>query len=338
MSGTFLRFLCGDCFSNSRTLALFAANSFPMLGKSGMICELWRTKMAAEPVITDLMTGLIKQHWWIFLLMIVVPLLKIFAPLIKGKTGEGVVNLAAKLRLDPNMYHLIKDVTIPSKTGTTQIDHVIVSKFGLFVIETKNYKGWIFADAKDAKWMQVNFKQKHRFQNPLRQNYAHICALSDLLGLPKDKIHGVVCFMGEAKFKNGLPEGVFLTGRDYVHHIESFKIPVFSPEEVAGIICRIESGRLERGFKTNREHVQRLHHRTSEVGGQKSEDRKTEKKVSKENDFVGHDFVKNPCPACGAGMVLRTAKKGANAGNQFWGCSTYPACKKIVEAVEGLNR
>jgi len=37
-------------------------------------------------------------------------------------------------------------------------------------------------------------------------------------------------------------------------------------------------------------------------------------------------------------MILRTAKKGANAGNQFWGCSNYPACKKIVEAVEGLNR
>ncbi|MGE3348074.1 MAG: restriction endonuclease [Ramlibacter sp.] len=33
------------------------------------------------------------------------------------------------------------------------------------------------------------------------------------------------------------------------------------------------------------------------------------------------------CPSCGAAMVLRTAKKGANAGKQFWGCSTYPACR-----------
>jgi restriction system protein len=33
------------------------------------------------------------------------------------------------------------------------------------------------------------------------------------------------------------------------------------------------------------------------------------------------------CPSCGSAMVRRTAKKGANAGSQFWGCSTYPKCK-----------
>ena len=34
-----------------------------------------------------------------------------------------------------------------------------------------------------------------------------------------------------------------------------------------------------------------------------------------------------PCPACGAAMKKRTAKRGENAGNAFWGCTTYPACK-----------
>jgi len=33
------------------------------------------------------------------------------------------------------------------------------------------------------------------------------------------------------------------------------------------------------------------------------------------------------CPSCGQPMVLRTSKRGAHAGNQFWGCSRYPACK-----------
>lgn len=32
------------------------------------------------------------------------------------------------------------------------------------------------------------------------------------------------------------------------------------------------------------------------------------------------------CPKCGAPMVLRTARIGANAGNQFYGCSRYPDC------------
>lgn len=206
--------------------------------------------------------------------------------------------------------HLLKDVTIPSKRGTTQIDHVIVSEFGLFVIETKNYKGWIFADAKDAQWTQVNFKQKHRFQNPLRQNYAHICALSDLLGIPKDKIHGVVCFMGDAKFKNGVPEGVFLDGR-YVSYIESFLTPVFSEAEVADLLQRIQSARLTRGVKTNRDHVQRLQTRHS----------------PSENHSTLNYFANPLCPKCGSELVLRTAKRGENAGNQFWGCSAYPACR-----------
>lgn len=36
-----------------------------------------------------------------------------------------------------------------------------------------------------------------------------------------------------------------------------------------------------------------------------------------------------PCPVCGSAMLKRTAKKGAMAGNQFWGCSNYPSCKGI---------
>nr|WP_311737045.1 topoisomerase DNA-binding C4 zinc finger domain-containing protein [Variovorax guangxiensis] len=35
------------------------------------------------------------------------------------------------------------------------------------------------------------------------------------------------------------------------------------------------------------------------------------------------------CPACGSGMVKRTAKKGANAGGQFWGCLQYPSCRGV---------
>jgi hypothetical protein len=38
------------------------------------------------------------------------------------------------------------------------------------------------------------------------------------------------------------------------------------------------------------------------------------------------------CPECGSPMVLRTARRGGNVGNQFWGCSNYPACRGIVKA------
>lgn len=43
----------------------------------------------------------------------------------------------------------------------------------------------------------------------------------------------------------------------------------------------------------------------------------------------------NPtCPKCGSEMILRTAKRGANAGNQFWGCFNYPACRTVLRLEE----
>ncbi|MPN50852.1 hypothetical protein SDC9_198492 [bioreactor metagenome] len=37
------------------------------------------------------------------------------------------------------------------------------------------------------------------------------------------------------------------------------------------------------------------------------------------------------CPKCGSKMILRTAKSGANAGGQFWGCSNFPRCRSVLE-------
>ena len=279
--------------------------------------------MTPEETMSPQIVNLLELCWWFFLLIIFWGLLKLSGPAIKGKFGESMVNLAAKLRLDPGIYRLLKDVTIPTKTGTTQIDHVIVPRFGLFVIETKNYKGWIFADAKNAKWTRVHFKQKHSFQNPLRQNYAHICALSELLGISKDKMTGIVCFMGDATFKTPVPNGVFLGGR-YVNYIRSFQVPVFSNTEVQEITQRIESGRFERGSKTNRAHVQQLKiHHTSDTG---------KASFSKNYSALNDSANTSPqtCPACGSIMILRTAKKGPNRGNKFWGCSRYPACRAIM--------
>jgi hypothetical protein len=57
----------------------------------------------------------------------------------------------------------LHDITIPSVKGkTTQIDHVVVSEYGVFVIETKNYTGWIVGDEKSDYWTQVIYKRKER--------------------------------------------------------------------------------------------------------------------------------------------------------------------------------
>ena len=175
----------------------------------------------------------------------------------KGVLGEWQVNLLIKFFLDKNDYHLIKNVTLPTDTGTTQIDHIIVSKYGIFVVETKNMKGWIFGSENQKQWTQKIFKHTSKFQNPLHQNYKHIKTLEACLNAKNNSIFSVIIFVGDSTFKTPMPENVRFA-RGGIEYIKSKTDIVFNDDEVANIIEQIESGRLERGFKTNRQHVKHV--------------------------------------------------------------------------------
>ena len=86
-------------------------------------------------------------------------------------SGEALVSKAVRANFKPPDYHLLNHVTLRVSDGTTQVDHILVSRYGVFVIETKDYKGWIFANPKQASWTQVLFNAKFRFQNPIFQNW-----------------------------------------------------------------------------------------------------------------------------------------------------------------------
>ena len=222
----------------------------------------------------------------------------------KGIVGEIVINVAMWLKLDKDIYHRLNNITLPlADGGSTQIDHVIVSRYGIFVIETKNYKGWIFGNEKQRQWTQVIMGRKYKFQNPLRQNYKHVKTLESLLEVSAEAIHSVIVFTGDSTFKTAMPANV-RRGAGYIAYIKSFRTPVLSVAEVEQIVVQIQSGRLAQTRATNRRHVEHLQTRN---------DPNAEKK----------------CRACGSAMLLRTAKRGHNAGNQFWGCSAYPACRSM---------
>jgi restriction system protein len=103
----------------------------------------------------------------------------------KGWLGEKGAQVGMWLWLDARVYRRVHDLIIPSGEGTAQIDHVIVSVHGIFVVETKNMKGWIFGDERSSQWTQSVFGRKSRFQNPLHQNYRHVKALAEFLNVPE---------------------------------------------------------------------------------------------------------------------------------------------------------
>jgi len=200
----------------------------------------------------SLLSQLLPMLWWVFALLTLASLFK--SPWFKGFIGEVMVNMAARLFLNKNDYHLIKNVTIPTEDGTTQIDHIIVSRFGVFVVETKNMKGWIFGSEHQKMWTQQIYKSKHRFQNPLHQNYKHTKTLEAALELDPAKLFSVVVFVGASTFKTAMPENVTY-GRGYIRYIKSKTQVLLSEAEVQQIIQQITDGRLKPSIKTNIQHA-----------------------------------------------------------------------------------
>lgn len=175
--------------------------------------------------------------------------------------GEARLSRALKMRFVAPDYHLLNHVTLRLRNGTTQIDHVLVSRFGVFVIETKDYKGWIFGGPSDRYWTQVLFRGRFRFQNPIRQNHRHLRAIRELLEfLPADVIRSVVVFTGDAKFKTGIPDGVF-TLAGFLAHLEAYVAEAMSINRVQFCVGRLETARLSITKATDVEHVQGLRRR-----------------------------------------------------------------------------
>lgn len=103
----------------------------------------------------------------VFFIVIYLIILILKSPTIKGKFGESLVSFCLDKYLDKSKYRIFNDVMISDNMGgTTQIDHIVLSKYGIFVVETKNYKGWIYGDAKSRTWTQVIYRKKTKFQNP----------------------------------------------------------------------------------------------------------------------------------------------------------------------------
>jgi len=112
----------------------------------------------------------------IFISTALIILYRFLKPKIKGYLGELKVRLRLFF-LNKKEYKIIHNLRIFHNGMMSQIDHVVISKYGVFVIETKNYSGWIFGGENSFEWTQVIYKNKFKLYNPLRQNLGHVKAI-----------------------------------------------------------------------------------------------------------------------------------------------------------------
>ncbi len=264
--------------------------------------------MTPQQIATTMLAKILPWVLLIGLMSILAAVFKaFFLPKIKGRMGEANINFWIRRRLDQNLYRLIPDLMLPTPDGTTQIDHVIVSRYGIFVLETKTYKGWIYGDESEPQWTQVIYKHKERFQNPLRQNFKHVKTLSELTGIPMDYFKSVVVFVGDSTFKTDMPANVVHV-HNVIRHIKSHTTPIIQDQQVPDIVSTIQKWAGTLTEEQKKSHVKNLkRNRTPALA----------------------DAGAPACPRCGEPMVLRTGRKD---NTQFWGCPGYPKCRGTRKA------
>jgi hypothetical protein len=172
--------------------------------------------------------------------------------------GEEALSRLLERHFAPPDYHLMNHITLRFGSGTTQIDHVLVSRFGVFVIETKDYKGWIFGSPNSQQWTQVLHKLKFRFQNPILQNKKHVRAVEDLLAfLPAGSVRSIVVFVGVAEIKTPMPEFV-LYSSEVVHYVRKQSATIVSRDQLQLCVGRLETARLAVTGETDLEHIRNV--------------------------------------------------------------------------------
>ena len=176
-----------------------------------------------------------------------IPLILLIAylgsPRFKGTMGEARVGRLLAVMLESNRYTVFNKVIIPSNGGTVQIDHVVISKFGIFVIETVFVRGWISGAEFQDRWKQHRFKNSTQFPNPMHQNHMNVQALARLLQLPESRFRSVVVFMGHRGFKKSMPFNV-LPAEKLISYIRKRTENILAEDQARQALKGLEQARL----------------------------------------------------------------------------------------------
>ena len=235
-------------------------------------------------------------------------------PKSKGKAGEKhVQTILAQL---PEEYTILNDVVLQTLNGTTQIDHVVVSKYGVFAIETKNYRGEIYGDDDRQEWTQIittdvrymkkwyktyTYVKKSHFYNPVKQSLSHTRALCRILkDWPTLKVVPIVVFTGSAIIDDVSSMHHVIYDSQLFGIIQSYNNPCISDVELGNVINILSQ-------KNIREQVDESTHVSNVYAAKQNY-----------NDKIAAGI----CPRCGGTLVQRNGKYGL-----FYGCSNYPRCR-----------
>lgn len=252
-----------------------------------------------------------------------------------GRRGEKLTERKLKLvQLFGRKGKVLRNVYLPKDNGeTSELDVVFITQKGIFIFESKNYSGWIFGDEKSKYWTaSLPNRQKNQFYNPIMQNRTHLRWMRSFVGedIP---LFSIIVFSERCELKSVTvySNDVLVIKRDKtyaaVREIWNKTPDVVSDEKIDELYGTLSE-------LTNVDAAVKAAHIESIEKKYKSSAQPETKPELKPSYVTNPEPKPEPkseeeliCPLCGNKLILRTAKKGSNAGNQFYGCSAFPNCR-----------
>lgn len=216
--------------------------------------------------------------------------------------AEGELMVQSELyRIANKGYVIFNDILLGTPTSYTQIDHLIISIYGIFVLETKNYGGKVYGHLNAKQWKHVTKRGSNTFYNPIKQNESHVYAVKKALGINNDMYYQpLVVFTGRCELHID-PTDKVIELQHLIPVITRYQVPIMSMQEVQELAMRLNNS-IVLGSAARDEH----------------------KRQVKEKQARGSAEMKvfGVCPNCGGRMELKHGKYG-----NFYGCENYPRCR-----------
>lgn len=264
-----------------------------------------------------------------------------------GKRGEKLTERELKLvKLFGRKGRTLRNVYIPKDNGeTSEIDVVYITQKGIFVFESKNYSGWIFGDERGQYWTaMLPNRQKNRFYNPIKQNRTHIKWLQKYVG-EDVPLFSIIVFSERCELKKVEVESteikVIKRDRTYAAVRDIWDKHEDAVDDVDAIYeklkpltnvdAAVKAAHIADIEKKYRKDLPERNRNDLKAIDKSDQDPVLQGNAVKSNVPEKHENTDGNliCPRCGKQLVLRTAKKGTNAGQQFYGCSGFPSCHFI---------
>jgi predicted RNA-binding Zn-ribbon protein involved in translation (DUF1610 family) len=250
---------------------------------------------------------------------------------------DGEKEVLYELRNSHLPIYVLHDLYLEHGDCSAQIDFLVITRRRCFVIECKNLQGTIEINEK-GDFIQTKYGKEECIYSPMAQNDKHLAVIKGLRGQARNAF---LRYFFEKNFDNNYRSVIVLANKKVVPKYKN------APKEVKSQIIRYdglkkyiekENDAYKDSYDKSDKEMEDIAKFFKEAHIERDIDYTTKYRTSvpvEQATPLGSKTHPNSsvlCPKCGAEMVLRTAKKGANVGKQFWGCSNFPNCSATVEA------